>query len=135
MITSRPCSTTVPQAIVTADHQIAEAFQARHELITDYYDARLKTGGKGGMSGAADYKPVPPERLYLKPSEWDRLLEGHAVAQFTTFDAAPDRAEHDRSPRPPPRRLRPGAHGAGRQPVRQGGRARARPPTPPAAGS
>ena len=26
------------------------------------------------MSGGADYKPVPPERLYLKPSEWDRLL-------------------------------------------------------------
>ena len=34
------------------------------------------------------------------------------------------RAQHDRSRRPPPRRLRPGAHGAGREPVRQGGRAR-----------
>jgi transcription-repair coupling factor (superfamily II helicase) len=79
-----------PEAVVTADHQIAEAFDARHELITDYYDARLKTGAKGGMTGAADYKPVPPERLYLKPSEWDRLLEGHAVGQFTSFDAAPD---------------------------------------------
>ena len=42
------------------------------------------------MSGGADYKPVPPERLYLKPSEWERLLEGHAAAQFTSFDAAPD---------------------------------------------
>jgi transcription-repair coupling factor (superfamily II helicase) len=77
------------EAIVTADHQIGEAFEARHDLITDYYDARLKTGGKGGMTGAADYKPVPPERIYLKPSEWDRLLEGHAVGQFTSFDAAP----------------------------------------------
>ena len=81
-----------PRAVITADHQVAEAFDARHELITDYYDARLKTGGKGGMSGAADYKPVPPERLYLKPSEWDRLLDGHAVGQFTSFDAAPDAA-------------------------------------------
>jgi transcription-repair coupling factor (superfamily II helicase) len=78
------------EAVVTADHQVAEAFAARYELITDYYDARRKTGGKGGMSGGADYKPVPPEQLYLKPSEWDRLLDGHAVAQFTTFDAAPD---------------------------------------------
>ena len=78
------------EAVVTADHQIAEAFEARHDLITDYYDARLKTGAKGGMTGAADYKPVPPERIYLKPSEWDRLLEGHAVGQFTSFDAAPD---------------------------------------------
>jgi transcription-repair coupling factor (superfamily II helicase) len=79
-----------PEAVVTADHQIAEAFQARHELITDYYEARLKHGAKGGMSGAADYKPLPPERLYLKPSEWDLLLEGHSVGQFTSFDAAPD---------------------------------------------
>ena len=78
------------EAVVTADHQIAEAFEARHDLITDYYDARMKTGAKGGMTGAADYKPVPPERLYLKPSEWDRLLAGHAVGQFTSFDAAPD---------------------------------------------
>jgi len=71
-----------PGAVVTADHQVAEAFTARHELITDYYDARLKTGGKGGMTGAADYKPVPPERMYLKPSEWDRLLDGHPAAQI-----------------------------------------------------
>lgn len=82
------------EAIVTADHQLAEAFQARHELIMDYYDARLKTGASGGrswggMSGGAEYKPVPPARLYLKPSEWDRLLEGHSVGQFTSFDAPP----------------------------------------------
>jgi len=78
-----------PEAIVTADHEANEAFVARHELITDYYDARLKTGAKGGMTGAADYKPLPPERLYLRPSEWERLVEGHTTAQFTTFDAAP----------------------------------------------
>ena len=36
-----------PEAIVTADHQIAEAFQARHELITDYYDARLQDRRQG----------------------------------------------------------------------------------------
>jgi transcription-repair coupling factor (superfamily II helicase) len=79
-----------PEAMVTADHQIAEAFEARHDLVADYYDARLKTGGKGGMSGAADYHPLPPERLYLKPSEWERLIEPRTVARFTSFDAAPD---------------------------------------------
>jgi len=79
-----------PDAIVTSDHQINEAFDARWELIEDYYDARLKTGAKGGMSGGADYKPVPPDRLYLKPSQWDALLEGHSVGQLTSFDAAPD---------------------------------------------
>ena len=78
-----------PAATVTSDHQIAEAFQARHELIADYYDARRKTGAKGGMSGAADYKPIPPELLYLKPPEWDGLIGERAVAAFTTFDATP----------------------------------------------
>jgi transcription-repair coupling factor (superfamily II helicase) len=78
-------------AIVTADHQLAEALEARHELITDYYEARLHTGAKGGMTGAADYKPVPPERLYLKPSEWSRMLDGHSFGQFTSFDV-PDAA-------------------------------------------
>ncbi|MBV8411359.1 MAG: DEAD/DEAH box helicase, partial [Alphaproteobacteria bacterium] len=81
-----------PEALITADHQIAEAFEARYDLIADYYDARLKTGAKGGMSGAADYRPVPPERLYLKPSEWDRLVEPRTVARFTSFDVAPDAA-------------------------------------------
>ncbi len=79
-----------PDAVVTTDHEIDEAFAARHELITDYYQARLKTGAKGGMSGGADYKPLPPERLYLKPSEWDALLDGRSVGHFTSFNAAPD---------------------------------------------
>jgi transcription-repair coupling factor (superfamily II helicase) len=78
-----------PGALVTADHEAAEAFNARYELIADYYDARQKTGAKGGMTGGADYKPLPPDRLYLKPSEWDRLLDGRTVAQFSTFDSAP----------------------------------------------
>jgi len=78
-----------PGAIVTADHEATEALNARYELIADYYDARQKTGAKGGMTSGADYKPVPPERLYLKPSEWERLLDGRTVAQFSTFDSAP----------------------------------------------
>ena len=79
-----------PGAIVTADHQIEEAFKSRYELIADYYDARLKVGAKGGMSGGADYKPIPPDRLYLKPSQWDHLLEGRSVGQLTSFDAPPE---------------------------------------------
>src|SRR5690349_15751228 len=76
-----------PDAVVTADHQIKEAFDARYELITDYYDARQKTGAKGGMSGGADYKPVPTEQLYLKPSQWDAMLEDRSTVQFTSFDS------------------------------------------------
>jgi transcription-repair coupling factor (superfamily II helicase) len=79
-----------PDAVVTADHQIREALDSRYELIADYYDARLKTGAKGGMTGGADYKPLPPEQLYLKPSQWDQLVEGRSVGQLTSFDAPPE---------------------------------------------
>ena len=41
------------------------------------------------MTGGADYKPLPPDRLYLKPSEWERLLDGRPVAKFSSFDSAP----------------------------------------------
>ena len=81
-----------PGAIVSGDHQLTEAFDARYELIADYYDARLKTGAKGGMSGGADYKPVPPETLYLKPSQWNTMLDGRSGVQLTSFDAPPEAA-------------------------------------------
>lgn len=81
-----------PEAIVTADHQFKEALEARHELIVDYYEARQKTGAKGGMSGGTDYKPLPPDRFYLKPSQWDALLEDRNAVQFTSFDAPPEAA-------------------------------------------
>jgi len=81
-----------PEAIVTADHQLKEAIEARHELIVDYYEARQKTGAKGGMSGGTDYKPLPTERFYLKPSQWNALLEDRSVVQLTSFDAPPEAA-------------------------------------------
>jgi transcription-repair coupling factor (superfamily II helicase) len=81
-----------PEAMITADHQLQEAFESRYELIADYHDARLKTAAKGGMTGGADYKPLPVDRLYLKPSEWDGLLDGRSVGLFTSFDAPPEAA-------------------------------------------
>ena len=42
-----------PGAIVTADHQIAEAFDARCELIADYYDARAQDRRQGRHDAAA----------------------------------------------------------------------------------
>jgi transcription-repair coupling factor (superfamily II helicase) len=40
------------------------------------------------MSGGTDYKPLKPETLYLKPSQWDQSLADRSVGQFTSFDAA-----------------------------------------------
>jgi len=77
----------LPNALVSADHQLGDALQARHELIRDYYEARTKAGERGGMSGAADYRPVPPQRLYLTPSQWGELLADRTRVQITSFDA------------------------------------------------
>ena len=101
-----------PEAIVTADHQIKEAFDARWELIDDYYDARVKTGAKGGMSGGADYKPLPTDRLYLKPSQWETCSRATASASSPASTRRPRRptpsisaaAATKASPRPAPRR-------------------------------
>ena len=79
-----------PEAIVTADHQIKEAFDSRWELIADYYDARVKTGAEGRHVGRRRLQAGAADRLYLKPSQWDSLLDGHSVGQFTSFDAPPE---------------------------------------------
>jgi transcription-repair coupling factor (superfamily II helicase) len=77
----------LPQALVSIDQQGSEARDVRLELIRDYYDARQHAGQKGGMSGGADYRPVPPERLYLDGKEWNTGLVGRTVVQLSSFDA------------------------------------------------
>ena len=85
-----------PEAVVTADHQIDEAFEARlradHRLLRR---ARSRPARKGGMTRCAPTtSPLPPERLYLKPSEWDRLLEGHSRRPVHQLRCRARRAEH-----------------------------------------
>jgi transcription-repair coupling factor (superfamily II helicase) len=77
----------LPQALVSIDQQGSEARDVRLELIRDYYEARQHAGQKGGMSGGADYRPVPPERLYLDRKEWNTSLAGRTVVQLSSFDA------------------------------------------------
>jgi len=80
----------IPDALVILDQQADDARDARLELIRDYYQARqaMNTkGGKGGFAGAADYRPVPPQRLYLDAKEWHRHLADRAVVELSSFDA------------------------------------------------
>ncbi|MCW5749066.1 MAG: DEAD/DEAH box helicase, partial [Alphaproteobacteria bacterium] len=81
----------MPDALVTQDQQFGEALEARLELVRDYYQARQSMGGKGargGFAGAPDYRPLPPERLYLDAAEWRRRLADRTVVALTSFDAA-----------------------------------------------
>ncbi|TXL81772.1 transcription-repair coupling factor [Vineibacter terrae] len=80
----------MPGALVSLDQQADEARDARLELIRDYYQARQTMdakGSKGGFAGAADYRPVPPERLYLDAKEWRHHLADRTVVELSSFDA------------------------------------------------
>ena len=82
----------LPDAMVTLEHQIEAARDARLEMIADYYDARrafLETG-RSGADRAPPYRPLPPDRLYLDPAEWDGLLAERRLGYFRPYDAPED---------------------------------------------
>lgn len=74
----------VPGAAVTLDHLAEEARDSRLAMIGDYYEAReaARLGGKGAPS---EYKPLPPDRLYLDADEWERRLGDRAVGVFSPY--------------------------------------------------
>jgi len=81
----------MPDALVSLDQQADEARDSRLELIDDYYQARQSVdakGAKGGFAGAAEYRPVPPARLYLDAKEWRSRLADRTTVELSSFDAA-----------------------------------------------
>ncbi len=80
-----------PRALMILSHQTDESKKARLELITDYFTTRhqlldQKREGKESV-GAAAYKPLPPERLYLTEAEWKDALARHPVRELSPFPA------------------------------------------------
>ncbi|MSP50000.1 MAG: transcription-repair coupling factor [Alphaproteobacteria bacterium] len=88
----------LPEARVTLDPEAEPAFAARFEMITEYFEARRSMGKVGGDEGLP-YKPLPPDRLYPSPEEWQGRLLEHPVAAFSAFVGpgrdAGGRAGHD----------------------------------------
>ncbi len=88
----------LPDARVTLDPEAEPAFAARFEMIQEYFDAR-KSMGKLGSDEGLPYKPLPPDRLYPTPEEWQGLLLERPYAAFTPFVGpgrdAGGRAGHD----------------------------------------
>ncbi|MGE0155275.1 MAG: transcription-repair coupling factor, partial [Reyranellaceae bacterium] len=78
----------LPQAMVTLDHQAEEARDARLELIADYYDTRASMMQRALKAGdTPDYRPLPPDRLYLDRGDWQLALQGRHAVQFWPFAA------------------------------------------------
>jgi transcription-repair coupling factor (superfamily II helicase) len=76
--------TYLPDVPLVLDHQAQDAVGERISLIKDYHDAR-KSALDQPAPGAAPYKPLPPDALYLTPEGWRDLVAETGVASLTPF--------------------------------------------------
>jgi transcription-repair coupling factor (superfamily II helicase) len=77
----------LPGTPVVLEPLAGEAAHERLAQIADYYNARREILGTAG--GAAPYRPLPPDRLYLAEAEWQSRLSAGPLVRLTPF-AAPE---------------------------------------------
>jgi transcription-repair coupling factor (superfamily II helicase) len=75
----------LPQCVITLDHQADEAKRARLDTIADFFAARRDLQRADKESGAAAYKPLPPDQLYLTDADWKNLARRHTIFAFHHF--------------------------------------------------
>ncbi len=73
--------------VVTLDHTADEAITARQEQIAEFYNARREALDRKETFGAAPYKPVRPETIYLTQSQWAELQTNHTVLALSPFES------------------------------------------------
>ncbi|GAC1335098.1 MAG: transcription-repair coupling factor [Beijerinckiaceae bacterium] len=62
-----------------------DAAGERLAQVKDYYDARKEQ--HDADPAKSSYKPLPPDALYLSPTEWRDKLDASALARTVPFDA------------------------------------------------
>ena len=72
--------------LISFDHLVEDARERRIEQIQDHYNAR-KQALEQISFGAAPYKPISPETLYLTKDECDTLLSEYRLRTFSPFEA------------------------------------------------
>jgi transcription-repair coupling factor (superfamily II helicase) len=77
----------LPEAVIFFDPLAEQACNDRWEAIDDYYRARTEGPGTSAEFTAEDYKPLPPEMLYLTHEERDGRVESHPLALLSPFTA------------------------------------------------
>ncbi|WP_439814410.1 transcription-repair coupling factor [Zavarzinia sp. CC-PAN008] len=82
----------VPGLMVILDPQVEESAHARLALIQDYYAARVEQRQTRTAGAGTVYKPVPPEQLYIREPELQRLLGARRVRQFQPFGPSEPKA-------------------------------------------
>ena len=72
-------------APVLLDPLAEDAVGERLAQVKDYYDARKSGLDKPAAGQGAPYKPLPPDQLYLAPTEWSERLATSTVVRLTPF--------------------------------------------------
>ena len=78
----------VPRATMTFDHQVEDTIDARFQVISDFYDARLsflEASRAATSETAPPYRPLPPDQLYLTADEWENSIRERATGWFSPF--------------------------------------------------
>jgi transcription-repair coupling factor (superfamily II helicase) len=81
----------LPGATVVLDHETEQALEARHDLIAEYFQARLDvSGAEGAGDDSTIYRPVPPDTLFMAEADWTATLAERPVVQLSPFAAPAD---------------------------------------------
>lgn len=81
----------LPLAAVSLDHLAEEAITSRRGQITEYFNARKQALTEQSF-GAAPYKPLPPDALFLADEEWRSLLALRPNFSVSAFEVPPSAA-------------------------------------------
>ncbi len=73
------------ESTLSFDHQTDIAVKERFEQIKEHYQARID-GLEATKFGAAPYKPLPPDKLFLTEPEWNAAIAARVVRQISPFE-------------------------------------------------
>jgi transcription-repair coupling factor (superfamily II helicase) len=76
----------LPGSPISLDQATGESMAARHEQVDEFYDARREAREKSSF-GAAPYKPLKTERLYVSADEWKQLVADRATLALSAFES------------------------------------------------
>ncbi len=79
----------LPNALVSFDHLVEDARQRRIEQIIDHYQSREESLEQAHF-GAAPYKPVPHEQMFLPEEEWNERVGERRLRTFSPFETPGD---------------------------------------------
>ncbi|MEZ5934685.1 MAG: transcription-repair coupling factor [Alphaproteobacteria bacterium] len=78
---------------ISFDPLARDAIEARLGTVGEHYESRREPPAAARAMGAAPYRPLPPDSLYLSEQRWQRLLDQREVIDLSTFAAPPSAPE------------------------------------------